>query len=166
MKDDDSSWIKKQRSQAKWKERQRNRMSDCGQPETIALHLTRTLCSLGCSLGEFKPIFSQEKKGSLTSGSAPTYSPLCSLTVAPLQRVQSNSNDSEEQGDRASPEAFIFLAKLVWQKINVIGGTNSTDPLFKVWLHIFSLRIFSPPLGDFPVALKAGSGDGQIEYDW
>lgn len=60
------------------------------------------------------------------------------------------------------PEEFIFLATLVWQKIN-IGGTNG---LFKVWWHIFSLRAFSPPLRDFSVALKAGSGDGKIEYYW
>lgn len=54
-------------------QRQRDPTSDCGQPlsaETIVMHLTCTLCSLDCSSREFKPIFSQEKKGSLMSGSA------------------------------------------------------------------------------------------------
>lgn len=118
------------------------------------------------SLDEFKPIFSQEKKGGLNSEITPKYSPLCSLTMASLQKIQNNGNDSEEQGDRASPETFISLAKLVWQKMNFFGGTNSTEPLPTMHLHTFSPRAFSSPITDFPVTLKIRSGDGQIEYDW
>lgn len=58
--------------------------------------LNITLCSLDCSLDEFKPILTQEKEEGLNSESISTYSPLCSLIVASLQRIQSNSNDSEE----------------------------------------------------------------------
>lgn len=84
--------------------------------------------------------------------------------MASLQRIQNNTSDSEGQGDRASPKTFIFLSALVWQ--NFTGGTNSTEPLPKMYLHTFSRRAFVPPIVGFPAALKARSGDGEIEYDW
>lgn len=102
-----------QSSHAKKKEkyiqRQRNSMSDYGQPKQsiCTLHLHYVLQN--CSLDEFKPIFSREKKGGLNSESIPTYLPLCSSVVASLQRISNNSNDSEEQEGRALPKTFLFV---------------------------------------------------------
>lgn len=106
--------------------------------------------------------FSHKRRKEAFTLKVPQHSHTLLLDWASLQRIQ-NSSDSNEQGGRVPPETFIFLAMLVWQKMNFIGGTNSTEPLPKMWLHIFSLGALSPPIRDFPVALKARSGDGQIE---
>lgn len=110
-------------------------------------------------LDEFKPISSQEKKGSLNSEITPQIFTTLLLWLWPLSKEY---NDSEEQGSKATPKTFIFLV----MKMNFIGETNSTEPLPKLQLYTFPLKAFSPPIMDLPVAPKPRSGDGQTEYDW
>ena len=131
-------------------QRQGNSMIDNGEPKIIILHFTFTLYSLEfCSSDEFKPIFSitryshKTRKEDLTLKLPPQIYTTLLLDVGLSLRITEQSNDSEEQGGRASTNTLVFLAMLIWQKIDSIGGTKSTEHLPKMHLRTFPLVPFT-----------------------
>lgn len=130
-------------------QRQGNSMTDDGQPKTIIPHFTFTLCSLELFFRWIQTNFlnyqivSQNKKGRLNSEITSQIFTTLLLDVGLSPRNTEQSNDSEEQGGRASTNTLVFLVMLTWQKIDSIGRTKNTEHLPRMHLHTFPLVPFT-----------------------
>ena len=119
------------------------------QTKTIIPHFTFTLCSLELFFRWIQTNFlnyqivSQDKKGRLNSEITPQIFTNLLLDVGLSPRNTEQNNDSEEQGGRASTSTLVFLAMLIWQKIDSIGRTKNTEHLPRMHLHTFPLVPFT-----------------------